>query len=262
MRDMNNDKDFSVSAQHDDPHARKNNFHTMGRLLLLVLLHFIVFQIFDARSSWFCLAFPLHDHLERHLQDVDNPETCGASEATVAEQQADASLMESWQLLEGRSDLAPGTYTIPLYFHVIHKDDETNPISAERLQFYMDYLNDGYQDSVVRFDHQETTYNYNTEWATGARTSSIEVDFKSQLRRGSMESLNVYVVHSLLPPPGELVLLAPWTGFSYLPNTVAAKNGPKDGVVIAEIRDDTDERRPNTLVHEVVCVHVYCELDE
>ena len=196
--------------------------------------------------------------LRRHLQSTTGTTTtatedCGASEATVAEQQADAGLMEIWQLLEGRTELAPGSYTIPLYFHVIHKVDETNPISAGRLQFYMDYLNEAFQDTVFSFEFRETTYSYNTQWATGARISSVETEFKSQLRRGDTESVNVYLVHSLLPPPNATQQLSAWTGFAYLPHTYAAQNGPKDGVVIAEQRGaNTDERRPNTLVHEMV----------
>jgi len=151
-------------------------------------------------------------------------------------------------------------------------------------------LNDRFSDTVFYFDFIESTLSFNSAWATQARISDIEMAFKSSLKRGGKESLNVYFVESLAPPPGENTAswsgkcgkslenrraTTPWChflllrnvafgpvphfrcpfsphlpGFTFLPNSNAS-DGPKDGVVLAAT-NGSDERRPNTLVHEVV----------
>jgi len=80
----------------------------------------------------------------------------------------------------------------------------------------VNYLNDRFSDTVFYFDFIESTLSFNTGWATQARVSDTEVALKSSLKRGGKESLNVYFVEALGPPPGENT--ASWTGFTYLPS--------------------------------------------
>jgi len=180
-------------------------------------------------------------------------DVCGVPDPSEEEIQADLALMATWDLLEGRSDLPPGYYIVPLYFHVIHNTDaETTGtvMTPERVQFYVDYLNNAFRNTPFYFDLKDVTFTFNTDWANKGRSSGTETAFKTELKQGGMESLNVYCVEGLPPPPEETVRLASWTGFSYMPSSPAAW-GVKDGIVIVETRDG-DERRPNTMVHEVV----------
>ena len=189
-----------------------------------------------------------HADRPRNTDSEVEPEACGAEGPTEEEQQADAANMQSWRL-QGRTYVPPRHYTIPLYFHVIEEENTAQIISEERVQFYVDYLNDAFEDSVFFFEYREYTRTSNTEWASGGRVAEIEYAFKRELKRGGMESLNIYLVNKLPPPEGTTG--ANWVGFAYYPFSSAAQNGYKDGVVVTSTYPG-DERRPNTLVHEVV----------
>jgi len=200
-----------------------------------------------------------HQHgsigLRRSLQeDPEQPEVCGTEDPTPNEAQAEEAQVEEWQQLEGRQYLPPRSYSIPLYFHVIQNEDtpQDKEITVWRVLEYIDYLNNAFRESVFYFQAKGWSRTKNTEWANGGRVESIELDFKRSLKRGGMETLNIYLVNTLPPPPGETRFLANWVGFAYLPSSNAA-TGAKDGVVVTRSQAvPGNDQRPNTLVHEVV----------
>jgi len=206
-----------------------------------------------------------HDHqhgssiARRGLQeDPEEPEVCGTEEPTEEEAQAESEQLAEWEQLEGRSYLPPQSYWIPLWFHIVQEQGlpSDNLVTDERIFYYVDYLNNAFKDSVFFFDLRGTSRTTNTYWANNGRIEDVELAFKRAAKQGGMESLNIYLVHSLPPPPGETTYLANWVGFAYLPSSNAA-TGDKDGAVVTRSQNEPgNDQRPNTLVHEVVSA--YC----
>jgi len=163
--------------------------------------------------------------------------------------------MRTWQILKGRkkgrnidADGRPPSYSLPTYFHIIESPN-TYPrkaVTDARVQEYMTYLNQAYNNTVFTFDWRATTRTINAIWANQVRDWNVMTEFKTQLKQGSTDALNVYIVEGLPPPQNQSG--ASWNGFSYLPVSAAGKT--HDGVVLARSRPG-DPRRLNTLVHEV-----------
>jgi hypothetical protein len=162
--------------------------------------------------------------------------------------------MQTWQLLQavfneessGSGSTSPPRYQIPTYFHIIQSSFFSTPVLDARVNEYMDYLQKAYgTNTVFQFVWVQTTRTVKAEWATNCRDPDVEYAYKSLLRQGGMESLNVYLCEKIPKPGTTNEFLA---GYSYLPSSLA---GVRDGVVLAETRFG-DYTRPNTLVHEVV----------
>jgi hypothetical protein len=177
----------------------------------------------------------------RHLQDTG--EECGFVEPTADELRADAFRTKFWSLRQ--SNAIEFDYSIPLYMHVIQPSITEDIVPDSNIQVYVNYLNNAFAaNTPFRFNLVETTRTVNSVWSNDCRNSTNEKPYKTLLKRGGKETLNVYFCNLVPNGPGKAFL----AGYAYLPSQNV---GVLDGVVIART-NPTDLRRPNTLVHEVV----------
>jgi hypothetical protein len=178
---------------------------------------------------------------QRHLQD--NAATdCGYEPPSEEEVKADQSRMRLWSLRRGSNVF---DYSIPTYAHVIQPAADVDIVPDSNVQTYMTYLNTAFAaNSPFVFNLVEVTRTVNPIWSNDCRNDTIQVAYKTLLKRGGKESLNIYFCNSVPNGPGKALL----AGFTYAP---FQNVGVKDGVVIARTTP-SDLRRPNTLVHETV----------
>jgi hypothetical protein len=175
--------------------------------------------------------------VRRHLQDPSTGiEECGFVGLDDAAKAEDLQEFKEWET--SKTNFFEGDYYIPVYFHVI--EPSANFVSDSRIQYYMSYLQNAHTASNTPFifDLVGTTRTQNALWSQNCRT--YEMDYKTILKKGGMETLNIYICQAIPVDGGA------WAGFAYYPTASA-----RDGVVIAETSTQ-NEIRPNTLVHEVV----------
>jgi hypothetical protein len=184
----------------------------------------------------------------RHLAESVGDEECGFEEPSPKEAALDQHRMKLWSLQDRLGGGAVVNYTIPTYFHVLQYNNSDLLVPDSNVQLYMKYLNQAFNSSNApfRFVLVEITRTINATWSNDCRNSSHSIVYKTLLKRGGKESLNVYVCNEIpLGPNGGSIV-----GFSTLPSS---SNSVTDGVNIVRTTP-TDLNRPNTLVHEVVCL--------
>lgn len=173
-------------------------------------------------------------------------EECGFVEPTNDEIKADQSRMRSWRIKRADTQAdAQFDYSMPVYAHVIQPSADQDIVPDSNVQTYMTYLNNAFSGiSPFTFYLVEITRTVNSVWSNDCRNSTNEVAYKSILKRGGKESLNIYLCNLVPNGPGKALL----AGFTYSPSQNV---GVKDGIVLARTNPN-DLRRPNTLVHETV----------
>lgn len=93
---------------------------------------------------------------------------------------------------------APGSVTIPVYFHVIRDSSGNGDVSDSRLDAQINVLNASFSgqtggtNTPFRFVKVETTRTNNTSWYFASFGSFEERQMKTALRRGGPYSLNFY----------------------------------------------------------------------
>ena len=190
-------------------------------------------------------------NLQDGIDDDDDDEAedrCGFQDPTPEELAQDAERMQAWQRQNEQTSrtFEFGTagnvflYEIPVAFHILQPNMITNFVSFDRAREYIDYLNDAFTASNAPFVFKvaDITRTINASWGGQCGLPDTEVAYKSALKQGGAETLNVYLCH---------VIGGTTTGFSYLPFQ-ESDNFVKDGVVLAESFDN--KKRLNTLVHE------------
>jgi hypothetical protein len=188
-----------------------------------------------------------HRHLEYDDATLLVPETedCGFEEPTATELASDQFNMRLWSFQRSGNDV-PINYTIPTYFHILQYNALDLLISDVNVQTYMNYLSTAFDRSQApfRFSLLGITRTINATWSNDCRNSTYQIAYRSILKRGGKETLNIYVCNAIpLGPQGGSI-----TGFATLPSS---NPGITDGVTIVRTTP-TDLQRPNTLVHEVV----------
>jgi hypothetical protein len=190
---------------------------------------------------------------QRHLQDGGDATDCGVVPLTEEEIKADQFRMRLWSLRRGDTVV---NYTIPTYAHVIQPAANLDIVPDSNVLVYIAYLNNAFAaNTPFVFILMEVTRTVNPIWSNDCRNDTLQVAYKSILKRGGKESLNIYFCNSVPDGPGKGLL----AGFAYYPSQNV---GVKDGVVLARTTP-SDRRRPNTLVHETVrpvSVNVKCGL--
>jgi hypothetical protein len=176
---------------------------------------------------------------QRDLQETDATD-CGVEPLSEEEINADKFRMRLWSLRRGATIF---NYTIPTYAHVIQPTANFDIVPDSNVQVYMTYLNKAFAaNTPFVFNLMEVTRTVNPIWSNDCRNDTNQVAYKTILKRGGKESLNIYFCNLVPDGPG---LLA---GFAYYPSQNV---GVKDGVVLSRT-NPSDLRRPNTLVHETV----------
>jgi hypothetical protein len=213
------DHDGNDGPEFDDPHQHHHHHHHHLR----------------ANSALSNSSFTT----QRYLQDVYAGD-CGVVPLTEEEIKADQFRMRLWSLRRGDTVF---NYSIPTYAHVIQPSANVDIVPDSNVLVYMTYLNKAFAaNTPFVFNLMEVTRTVNPIWSNDCRNDTLQVAYKTILKRGGKESLNIYFCNLVPDPPG---LLA---GFAYYPSQNV---GVKDGVVLART-NPSDLRRPNTLVHETV----------
>lgn len=174
----------------------------------------------------------------RHLED-DVDEECGFEDPTEEEMEEENLKLLAWR--SSRSSLR-ASYNIPVYFHIIQPSRSETMVPDERVNAYLNYLNDAYSpNTAFSFSLAGITRTVDETWSNNGYEHSFA--YKSKLKEGGRDVLNVYICNKV--PKSNGAFLA---GFAYLPTS---KVDPVlDGVVISRTNPG-DSRRLNTLVHEV-----------
>jgi hypothetical protein len=176
----------------------------------------------------------------RYLQD--SSASTGDDECGYIGLDEDAAAKDLEKFLEWKTEknTFEGSYNVPTYFHVIQPEGEVNFVTESRINQYMTYLNNAFKVATpLSFTLMGTTRTINSTWSNDCYTQ--ELKYKTILKVGGMETLNIYICKKIPSPNG-----GAWAGYAYFP----IKN-VRDGVVIAETATLNDIR-PNTLVHETV----------
>jgi hypothetical protein len=123
----------------------------------------------------------------------------------------------------GDTHRAPGSVTIPVWFHVINKGTgiANGDIPQSQIDDQIAVLNAAYASTPFTFALAGVDRTTNATWYTMSPGSTAEQNAKNALRKGGAETLNLYSAN----PGGGLL------GWATFPSDYAAK--PKmDGVVI------------------------------
>ena len=118
---------------------------------------------------------------------------CGTRQPTEAEMDA----MNALDRL-GTSQLANGSVTIPVYYHVIRDANGAGDVPDARIAAQIAVLNESYAgqtggaDSPFRFTLAGVTRTNNSTWYTMGYGSTAEREAKTALRVGGADTLNIY----------------------------------------------------------------------
>jgi hypothetical protein len=243
---------------------RKSGACLEGAMKAIVLLAFAALLQLQSLSS--VTACDGHDHSHNHdthdhaselrtaeqrqLQGSNvNFQECGFQEPSAGQIAQDAVNMKVWTKNRASKSLRAQsqTYTIPTYFHILQPNATAGIVTDARVTQHVSYLNDAFSKSSTQFVFQlmNTTRTINPAWGDSCTDSNVELAFKTLLKVGGKESLNVYICNKMVNAKGTTI-----AGYSYYPSATS-NSFIKDGVVILR---GTDDRRLNTLVHETVCV--------
>jgi hypothetical protein len=186
------------------------------------------------------------DH--RHLSDTSASSSsfnedsavddeCGYIGMDEDEMAKDLQEFSKWKTEKSTFD---GSYNMPTYFHVIQPEGAVNFVTESRINHYMTYLNNAFAAGMpLVFNLMGITRTINSTWSNDCYRN--EISYKTILKVGGMETLNIYICKAIPSPKG-----GAWAGYAYFPTTSV-----RDGVVIAET-GTLHDIRPNTLVHETV----------
>jgi hypothetical protein len=178
---------------------------------------------------------------------------CGTAELSVDEKEAIQSRLALEQKISGGPiNLAAGSVTIPVYWHVINKGTgiANGDIPDSQITDSIKVLNDAYSgvtggfNTAYRFSLAGVDRTTNATWYTMGYGTATEQNAKSALRKGGANALNVYSANL----GGGLL------GWATFPSSYAS-NPSDDGVVILYSSVPGGAASPynegDTLTHEV-----------
>ena len=171
---------------------------------------------------------------------------CGTPQPTSAE------MAEMWKVsrnsrggrLPGDNLRGPGTVVIPVWFHVMRRNDGTGDVSDAKLYAQLKVMNRAYSgkdqysiqtgqgpsaqasaDTPFRFRLAGITRTNNSTWYNANISGSAQTAMKTALRVGGPGTLNVYLNECFVSIPGDLL------GYATFPTSYLG-NPKDDGVVI------------------------------
>lgn len=121
---------------------------------------------------------------------------------------------------------APGSITIPVYFHVITSSTGAGNVTSTQINNQIKVLNDSFSGATggvntpFRFQLMQTDTTANDTWYTAGNGTTAEAQMKAALRKGGKNALNFYTNN----PGGGLL---GWATFPWNYNS----NPSDDGVV-------------------------------
>jgi hypothetical protein len=155
---------------------------------------------------------------------------CATQEHTLAEQEAIQSHLAYHQKMSGGpANLAAGSVTVPVYWHVINKGTgiANGDIPDSQITASIDVLNKAYDGTTggvataFKFALAGITRTTNATWYTMGYGSAAETNAKNALRQGGANTLNIYSANL----GGGLL------GWATFPSSYAS-NSKDDGVVL------------------------------
>lgn len=151
-------------------------------------------------------------------------ERCGTPDPTNDDHVLGQMAMDAWIYSEAR--LNPTDVVIPVYFHIIRRDDGFGDVSDQQLFDQIDVLNQDYRFSRYRFQFAGADRTNNSGWASAGQNSAAEAQMKSALAKDVTRNLNVYISPDLPASGGGQILGWAWFPSSY------AENNTMHGVII------------------------------
>jgi Pregnancy-associated plasma protein-A len=152
---------------------------------------------------------------------------CGTLDRTDEERAAHEASHRKWamaRLLQGESvgNRPVGSVTVPVWVHVINKGAglANGDVPQSQVTAQIQVLNDAWANSPFRFQLAGTTRTTNPAWYDMAGEAA-ELAAKTALKRGGVETLNIYVAN----------LSGGLLGYAYLAEDAVAV-GVLDGVVV------------------------------
>ena len=118
-------------------------------------------------------------------------ELCGTREPTAMEKQQVESRLGT---IFASAVRAPGSVTIPVYFHVINKGTgiANGDIPNTQIANQIAVLNNAFASTPFKFSLVATTRTTNATWYTMGSGSAAETAAKTALRQGGKNALNIY----------------------------------------------------------------------
>ena len=82
---------------------------------------------------------------------------------------------------------------IPVYYHVIRPDEDTQYVTVDHVKAQHEVLNASFQGTGFTFRMVLVTGTANADWFTAAWQGPEDFKLKEELHQGGLESLNVYI---------------------------------------------------------------------
>ena len=169
-----------------------------------------------------------HHHLatDRHLESgATNIHRCGTPSPNPASAKQFSQLVRDYTSLEESRRRLKKDFmaVVPVVYHIIQADNETQFISLEDIKKQHDALAAAFEGTGFLFTLDGTTRSVNSSWYFADFPSDHDTAMREALHVGGLETLNVYLTNGA----GSL-------GIATLPDIVFLDNIEHDGIIIDE----------------------------
>ncbi|GKY99141.1 hypothetical protein MPSEU_000869600 [Mayamaea pseudoterrestris] len=210
---------------------------------------------YASRTAAFADACDSHDgtnprHLSRQLQgSVPTVKQCATNSLSFDEKFQLARSVEDWKSSHGESHRALLTSNssdisieIPVIFHILQYDEDVGNMNRSIItKGFIRALNKAYGETPFRFVFKRVKHTIDPMLHNCSK-GMVEYSFKSQLREGDRNALNVYICNAY---SSEV------SGWSYYPLMANSPDAVMDGVVVQNPElYETHLASYMTLVHE------------
>jgi hypothetical protein len=149
-----------------------------------------------------------HAHDDHHLQNTEEdcsedsvgrrlalPIRCDTAEPSVTMLRKIPSIIARWKQRVGANRrLVTEIINIPVYFHIIKRDDESGGgVTDQQILDQITILNESYTGHFA-FNLAGITMTLNSSWYTTSSGSQSATEMKTALKVGGIDTLNIYTV--------------------------------------------------------------------
>lgn len=120
---------------------------------------------------------------------------CDTQSPSESDQQRMQQRVMTWR--ESSQTLLATDIVVPVFFHVLRRNDGSGDIPDQQLFDQIDVLNSDYHETRFRFLFAGSDRTNNSMWAGVPHRSEWEIEMKRQLSRDVLHTLNVYVCPDL-----------------------------------------------------------------